>query len=489
MRISGVLLVLLSFPVLAASPADVDALIGAARSAPPEFSADALIRIAGVEQLDKNRRIELLAQAFERASSAQQPFKRHAAPLRSDGSPGYWNRVYSQDLDALSLRLRAVEAMLPLDQTKARELFVRIPVPATPALQCEDFLVYDVARFYNVLGALAKRLSSQEGGGAQAYELLARYAGALTAPVQAAPLARVLASAPVTDADFHKLVDSYKAALARVTGDDRSFSYSTRVGREMQGLVEECKRRKVSPLPLLEAYRVYLVINLSSKRCADDDLMVAGQVTFGAFATQPTQDASDDFVGFFNDKLRMPPLQPIQELEATPARLEGAATGLRVCEDEECRSIAKAIQGLVLGPNGSPYLPAEREKPEWQANFKSVVGSIVAWKQTKDTSPSEYFREKSAAYFNLVNLSPAGSNRETVLHGLLDFVKGNGFQNASRMEWFLPVNALIGRTGLDPLGLGKFAEELRQASDPVIALYAKLEAMAPRSPDAILGLL
>jgi hypothetical protein len=57
------------------------------------------------------------------------------------------------------------------------------------------------------------------------------------------------------------------------------------------------------------------------------------------------------------------------------------------------------------------------------------------------------------------------------------------------MEWFLPVNALVGRVGLDPLGLGKFAAELRKASDPVIALYANLEAVAPRPPDRVLALL
>ena len=57
------------------------------------------------------------------------------------------------------------------------------------------------------------------------------------------------------------------------------------------------------------------------------------------------------------------------------------------------------------------------------------------------------------------------------------------------MEWFLPVNALMGRVGLDPAGLGKFAGELRQSSDPVIALYASLEAVAPRPPDRILALL
>ena len=64
------------FCAAAAAPPDVDALITAARGAPGEFAADSLIRIAVLDSLDRDRRIELLEQSFERASGAQQPYKR-----------------------------------------------------------------------------------------------------------------------------------------------------------------------------------------------------------------------------------------------------------------------------------------------------------------------------------------------------------------------------------------------------------------------------
>jgi hypothetical protein len=76
-----------------------------------------------------------------------------------------------------------------------------------------------------------------------------------------------------------------------------------------------------------------------------------------------------------------------------------------------------------------------------------------------------------------------------VVRAMLDYLKQNPLQRENRMEWFLPVNALIGRVALDPLGMGRMAEELRQADDPMIALYAKLEMLAPRTPDRILPLL
>ncbi|HTS25292.1 MAG TPA: hypothetical protein VMH81_05425 [Bryobacteraceae bacterium] len=482
-------LILCTATAFAATAADLDALIAAARSVPAEFSADALIRIAALGQLDKDRRIELLEQAFQKASGAQQPFKRHAAPLRTDGSAGYWNRVYSQDLDRLSLRLRAVEAMLPLDKGKARELFLQIPSPDTPRLTCEEFQVYDVSRFYDLLGVLVQQAySDSEAESGERFRLLQRYAGAVTTSVQVAPMAHVLAAAKVSDDEYQKLVGAFGSALGKVTGDDRSFAYSTGIGRELLPVVEECKRRHITPLPLLEAYRVYLVINLSANRCADDDLMSGGGTTFGVFANQQTEPNAD-FVAFFNEKLRMAPLQPIGELEATPARLEGVATGLRACEDETCRVIAARVRGLFLKPEGGPYLPAEREKPEWQENLRAAISAVSEWKENKETGPAEYFRERCAAYAELLNVSLNGSGREPVLHALLSFVNQNGFQATSRMEWFLPVNALVGRVGLDPHGLEKFGAELRQASDPVVALYAKLEALAPRPPDRVLALL
>jgi len=39
------------------------------------------------------------------------------------------------------------------------------------------------------------------------------------------------------------------------------------------------------------------------------------------------------------------------------------------------------------------------------------------------------------------------------------------------------------------VSMGHVAEELRKSDDPVIALYANLEKVAPRTPDRILPLL
>jgi hypothetical protein len=424
----------------------------------------------------------LLEQAFQRASEAQQPYPRHAAPLKLDGSSGYWNRLYKQDLDALSLKLRAIEAMLALDGRKAGEWFTKIPPLELPRLTCEEFMVYDVARFYDVLGSVA-RLD------AEPHQLLRKYAGAVASPVQLPPLARVLASANVKDQDFQALVALFATAMGKVSGDDRSFTFSTSLGKEIQALVDECQRRGVTPLPLIEGYRLYLVVNFSGVRCADDDRIQAGQQSFGIYTGQPAEQVAAGFVSFFNEKLRMAPLAPIQELEATPSRLEGVVSAPHYCEDAECKAFVEQFRGLVFAENGIPIPTAERNTPEWQARLKARLAALAEWKEGPGTNPAEYFREKSGAYSDLLNLAQNGPNREFVLRAWLEFVRQNPFQKVNRMEWFLPVNALVGRVGLDPGGLSKFAEELRKVNDPLIMLYANLETIAPRSPDTILPLL
>src|SRR5438132_12606107 len=87
----------------AAGATSVDALIESARSLPAEFSADALIRIAAAPTLDKSRKLEILTQAFDRAAGAQLPYKRVSVLLRPETLSAYWNRVYRQEMDALSL--------------------------------------------------------------------------------------------------------------------------------------------------------------------------------------------------------------------------------------------------------------------------------------------------------------------------------------------------------------------------------------------------
>ena len=154
--------------------------------------------------------------------------------------------------------------------------------------------------------------------------------------------------------------------------------------------------------------------------------------------------------------------------------------------------MAAQYRGLVFGENGSPYSVDQKNSPAWRGKVRDFLAALSKGQESASgphPNAAEHFREKTTAYGELLNLVPSSPERELVVRAMLDYLKQNPLQRENRMEWFLPVNALIGRVALDPLGMGRMAEELRQADDPMIALYAKLEMLAPRTPDRILPLL
>src|SRR5262249_24518551 len=153
--------------------------------------------------------------------------------LRPETRPAYWNRVYGQELDALSLRVRAVASTLPLDGAKALELFQSIPPLKLPHPSCDEFLVYDVSRFYQVLVEVDSRSKDPAG-------FLQPYAAGIASPVEIAPMAEVLlGAAGLTDQQFETLVAAFAKALARIGNDDRSFTYAQIVPAVIEKLVAE----------------------------------------------------------------------------------------------------------------------------------------------------------------------------------------------------------------------------------------------------------
>ncbi len=472
------------FPLLllgATGTPDPNPVSTLARQAPPEFAADALIRLASNEKLDSRARVKLLTEAFRWAAEAQHPLKLRASITRTGGAGGFLERAYQQDLDALSLRLRAVQQMLPLDGAKATKLFLSIARPAVPPVRCEEVVVYDVGRYYEALGAIARI------GHRDVAKLLKSRVGGIASPAQVAPVARLLAQAELKDSDFEAFTLSLAASLREISGDDRSFTYyATATGPAILDLVEALKRRHLSPLPLAEAYRLYLVHHLTGDRCGDDDLIYNGPASINIMTGRVNEQLGWGASVFFAEKILMPPLKPLSEQETTPHALEGFAAGARSCQDAPCQNVNRLAQELAFGPEGQPLLESQRNTDAWRARLQATLATLEAW-QPGNGQADEVFRDKTWVYNNLFSMS-SGVGRETVLRSWLNYLKQSRATVSDRAQWFLPVSALIGRVALDP-GNTKLAELLRRQDDPVIALYVKLEPLAPRGPEIILALL
>jgi hypothetical protein len=497
-RVFRFLLFFVCLAVGSAAPADsaqkaaIQAALDMAHGAPGEFAADALLRIAALDSLDSPQRVKLIEEAFLRADEAQQPFKRRNAMPNIPSNVQFQQRAFAQDLDALSLRTRAIQEMLPLNAAKARQLFLDLPPLDLPPVSCEDVMVFDVSSYYQALtGVALSGFTAKEIRNGDAAQLVSQRVARISSPGEIAPAARAISSAGFDDLQFAGAVVAFTDALKRISKDNRSFTfYLPEAGAAVQTLITDITRRRLSPLPLIEVYRLYLVANFTAARCADDEMMA---LSSGA-ATAPALDSrSLDAIRFFNQSVRADPLQPIEVTETAAASKSGVATGLRSCVSEACSAIARQYRALIFSPVGSAMPNSVRDSIEWRSQFEEVLAALRDW---PDSAPepagddaAQQFREKCALYTELAALPRDAHLRQAVLIALLEYLQRSRDRARTRIEWLLPVNLLIGRMHLDPEGLGKLADAFRRSSDPVIAMYAELEVAAPRSPSVVLALM
>ena len=135
----------------------IEALVFDVAGGPAEFSADLLIRLAGSPAVaDPEWKRELLETAFLRAYGVHDSHKRAAPGAAVDSRAGGFTRAYATGLDALTLQVRAVLGMIPLDPARARELFEWIDFYLPPA-SCSDLLIPVADEYYAALGTIARR--------------------------------------------------------------------------------------------------------------------------------------------------------------------------------------------------------------------------------------------------------------------------------------------------------------------------------------------
>ena len=482
MKASALLLVSL-FCAAAAAPSPIDSLIDQAQGLPGEFAADGLIRLAALEKVPVKRRIELLEQAFQRAAESTQPLRRRVA-VRVAGYPQRLiEHAYAQDLDALTLRMRAVDGMLALDGAKARRLFLDAGAPQVPATGCEDSMVYDVSRFYQTMGRVARQtFGPEEIRKSEPFRLLSRFTSTIRSAAQAAPAAEAIAGAEVANDDFQALVIGYAGALSAISSDDRSFTASAReTGVRVEALARECRRRGISEVPLLQAYRHYLTTHLAGKRCADSEALT-GDAPQSLVELAPR---GSDPVSAFNSMARGTTVEAIQADETRPSSAEGSVKLPTLCQDTDCQAVVTRYRALIFDATGDPYPESYRRTNAFRVKLRELLEALANWKETQGGTPADHYRAKADLLSDLFNLVPAGADREAVIDATLEFTDQNRYQTENAIEWFLPLNTLIGRAGLDPA----LAARLRGARDRVVAFYAELETVAPRDPGRILPLL
>ena len=406
---------------------ELSSLLFQARSVPAEFRSDALTRIA-LSNLVKTStlRAELLEEAYESASGAKFPVKKSAFDtMIVDTRLGYLAGAYDLNLDSLSLRCRAINALLKIDDAKARELFAQISIGELikDRMSCQDGLIYDVAPYYETLANVARSFNKKQIAEGRATEIVEDSVYAIISPVQLAPVAQNLMSLELSMDDLSRLGGVFCQKLRELPSDCRvagasAFS-STGSIHDLASYFEKRGLNSYSRL-VSESYRDYMVKSLSGRVCAD----VAGQP--GQLPSIVRRANAQVF------RSRPIVLDQIKSLGVDPA-----FQPVPYWTSTISNRLLEAVRALRFGGSGSEQLSkTDRETFEWTDDFNRVMKQLGDWKSTDEPSEEDYLNEKAVIFNALLELDPSETLQSEVMEKLIRFLDEFSLDRVGPAEWF-----------------------------------------------------
>lgn len=406
-------------------PEPFQSVVDLSHAAPPEFGADALLRLVESGKIaDLDNRRDLVEQAFSLAASATYPLrKRHLPGTTLDSRAGSLSQAYGMKLDALSLQSRAVLDMVPIDPAEARKLILEIPPPVFEPLSCDDALFYDVSDFYLALTAVVNSsFSAQERAKEEHVNFLLGYVGQVTSPAQLIPLARTIQGAGVTNEQREVLWARFNALLPNIQSDDRSFS-------------------AVLAEPAAGMDFILAAVRQHSAGCKSD---------------APAAQANGA-------------IQANKAAASTP-KVEA------YWQSAEAQRMMDDGKKLRFGDGGRVLTEAERSTPEWQQRLTDYLSALAAWSPDSEKSEADYYNEKCTVYIALVELIPAGPQRDKMLEAFIDFISNSPLQQQSPVEWYNQANFMLERVrGSRDGEAAKVLDAFERSGNPVLALETALD--------------
>ena len=195
--------------------AGMELLIDQAQAVPPEFGAEALLRVVESGRIsDPALLFKLIENAFEKAAAAREPVARKVLPaFKGANLASLRAEAYVLGLDRLSLQTRAVRDMLRLDAKRALALFEDVPYPAVQWRKCSEPLYEDVSAYYQALAAVAPQ------AGRDADKLALAALSRVQSPVELGPAGQMIQSLSVPVASRDALFISLASIKERLGSD------------------------------------------------------------------------------------------------------------------------------------------------------------------------------------------------------------------------------------------------------------------------------
>jgi hypothetical protein len=438
-------------------------LVADAAAVPSEFSADALIRIAGSSRVtDRGWKRQLLDEAFIAAYGAVTPYRRTSPPssVPRDSRQGAQMQAEDAPITRVSLQTRAAQLMATIAPDRARELFEWIDLGLAPA-RCDDVLVPVVDEYYTTVSLLA-RTTFRPGERGEALRFLEYYLWRAHLPTELPAVALAVERFRPNASEATYFEGLLNSLMDAGTSDPRSFSVADIdiVGR-FADLQFHDHERQVPGWYLMEALRKYLTKHLAGPRCSDS---VSESLTPSTFNMALRLLHADEDVK---------PIEP----QIRPSRLLGGARIDLYWQTGEARQLFETWTQL-RGPDRNPVPERKRRTDEWRDAAERFVTSLDQWTGRSEASDRDYFYEKATLYANILELMPPSAVRSRTLTSFMHFMRLENTDRSRRPLWFVFVTRLLDLAHGD--ARREVLEAMESSGDAVLSVYGRLERMLPQ---------
>lgn len=432
-----------------------------AASTPPEFEADALLRISSASSVDDRWRKDLLELAFMRAYGAQESYRRIAFGVSPDSRQGAMAAALDSRLTQVSLQTRATQLMALVDPQRARELFQWIPagIERTP---CEDELVPAIGEYYTTLSQLARTaFGAGERGDAVRFLEYYLWRAHLPSEMPGVALAIQRFRATAEEAPYLQLV--LRFIFEGATRDPRGFSVAGIDLVEKVGDLDEAHQEiGVTGTFLVRALRAYLRDQLTGPRCGDSASEPVAAETFNARIrrTRAVQDG----------------VPPLDGADVRPSRVLSSGRVDMLWQSGEARRLQMEL-GALRGSGRNPIPEAQRRQDRWRQQADQFVADVDRWSGARENAAVDHFYEKSLLFTGVLNLMPPGASRTRAIRAFIDFLRHTDMDRVRRPLWFLFTNQLLQLAH----GSDRYAvlDAMEMSGQPTLSLYARLERLLP----------
>jgi hypothetical protein len=474
----ALLLAALALPLCAAEqnkpkpklPPELENVYAMALAAPPEFAANALLRLS--ERVsDPGLLTDVVTMAFSLAAAAHHPLRLEPLPgTEPDTAAASLGNALRLGLDGLSLQSRAVRQMLAINPVRGRELFNQMRRPALSRATCETALRPDVSAYYEALTAVAQTgFTPAERARTEDISFVTGALSRVAFVSELAPAATLVASLSWPRNQFEIAAGVLASRLDSMDVDSRAYLASAKSIDDAIGQVV-LKAKSMGSLtePLAAAYRGFITKHLLAPRCGDLEF-TAGRFVQGGVTE------------IFGEEIRgeLPPLS--SDETAPESILEGETAVARYWQSEPAQRVFQECMRLRQAPDGTNYNEAARRSREWSRQFGDVLNSMAGWKASDENSEADYFNQKATVYQALLELAPSGDASERVMASFVAFLRNSTLQQRSPVQWYWHARGALDRVRADqPDQAARIVAAFRTSGSIILMLDSMLDDVAPQ---------